>query len=82
MNKKTEEIIEDKQITEIQKCKKIFTTKPEEIEELKKKLTELEYTKGKERGKQLDTSTRKQTHLHGRWNFKKTYTTRTRMHTR
>ena len=65
MNKKTE-IIKDKQITEIQNCKKFFTTKPEKIEELKMKVIELEYTKGKERGKQLDTSTRKQTHLHGR----------------
>ena len=65
MNKKTE-IIKDKQITEIQKCKKFFTTKPEKIEELKMKVIELEYTKGKERGKQLDTSTRKQTHLDGR----------------
>ena len=35
VNKKTEEILESKQITEIERHKRLFTTKLDEIKELK-----------------------------------------------
>lgn len=49
MNKKTEEIIEDKQIAEIGRYKRLFTTKSDEIKVLKTKLIELKYIKHEEK---------------------------------
>ena len=48
VNKKTAEIIESKQITEIEKHKRLFTTKLDEIEELRKKVIELKCIKDEE----------------------------------
>ena len=48
MNKKTDEIVESKQITEIERHKRLFTTKLDEIKELKTKVIELKYIKDEE----------------------------------
>ena len=48
VNKKTEEIIEGKQITEIERHKILFATKLDEIEELKTKVIGLKYIKDEE----------------------------------
>ena len=48
MNKNTEEIIESKRITEIERHKRLFTTKLDEIEELKKKVIKAKYVKDEE----------------------------------
>ena len=48
VKKKTAEIIESKQITEIEKHKRLFTTKLDEIEELRKKVIELKCIKDEE----------------------------------
>ena len=58
-NKKTEEIIENKQITEIERHKRLFTAKLDEIEELRTKVIELKFIKDEEESidiweKQLD----------------------------
>ena len=45
MNKKTDKITESKQITEIERHKRLFTTKLNEIEELRTKVIELKYIK-------------------------------------
>ena len=47
-NKKTEEIIENKQITEIERHKRLFTAKLDEIEELRTKVIELKFIKDEE----------------------------------
>ena len=56
MNKKTEEIIERKQITETERHKRLFTTKLDKTKQLKTKMIKLKYIKDKEdaREKQLD----------------------------
>ena len=59
VNKRTEEIIESKQTTEIERYKRLFTTKLDEIEELRTKVIELAYIKDEEESidaweKQLD----------------------------
>ena len=56
MNKKTEEIIEGKQITETERHKRLFTTKLDKTKQLKTKVIKLKYIKDKEdaREKQLD----------------------------
>ena len=48
MNKKTDEIIESKQITETGRHKRLFITMLDEIEDLRTKLIELKYIKDKE----------------------------------
>ena len=48
MNKKTDEIIESKQITETRRHKRLFITMLDEIEDLRTKLIELKYIKDKE----------------------------------
>ena len=48
MNKKTEEITESKHITKIERHKRLFTTKLDEIEELRTKLIELKCIKDEE----------------------------------
>ena len=53
LNKKTDEIIESKQITEIEKHKRLFTTKLDEIKELRTKVNELKHIKDEE--KSIDT---------------------------
>ena len=58
-NKKTEEIIENKQITEIERHKRLFTAKLDEIEELRTKVIKLKFIKDEEESidiweKQLD----------------------------
>ena len=45
MNKKTDKITESKQITEIERHKRLFTTKLAKIEELRTKVIELKYIK-------------------------------------
>ena len=59
MNKKTEEIDESKQITEIKRHKRLFTTKLDEIKEFRTKVIKLKYIKDEEENidaleKQLD----------------------------
>ena len=59
VNKNTEEIIESKRITETERHKRLFTTKLDEIEELKKKVIKAKYVKDEEESidaweKQLD----------------------------
>ena len=58
VNKKTDEVLESKQITEIERHKRLFT-KLDEIEELRTKVIELKYIKDEEESidaweKQLD----------------------------